>query len=259
MCLLVLAHRARPDYPLVLLANRDEYYDRPTAPARFWQEAPHVLAGRDLKAGGTWLGMDTRGRFAAITNYRDPGSYKSAAPSRGALVSDYLLCDMPPETYIDRVSTKASEYNGFNLVVGDLSRIFWFSNRDGAVVELSPGVHGLSNHLLNTPWPKVEKAKKGLAELLAQDPLPQEERFLALLADTTPAPDHLLPDTGVGLEWERILSPIFIKSPNYGTRSSTIIVVDKEGKVTFVEKTHVPKTKVKRFSWESKPLTRVAQ
>ncbi len=238
MCLLVIAYKHHPKYPLVVLANRDEYYDRPSAPARFWDEAPSVLAGKDLRAGGTWLGITTRGKMAAITNYRDPKSVRTGAPSRGILVRDFLVEDKSARDYLDYLVPRASQYNGFNLILGDTEGLYWYSNKADGPKLLGPGLYGLSNHLLDTPWPKVTKAKRALSRLLASDELPPDEAFFQLLTDRTPAEDSLLPNTGVGLEWERILSPIFISSVIYGTRSSTLIFVDAKGKVRFVEKTY---------------------
>ncbi len=253
MCLLVIAYKAHPGYELVLIANRDEYYERPTAPAEFWPDAPHVLAGRDLKAGGAWLGITKQGRLAAITNFRDPVSHKPGAPSRGRLVADFLLSRDSAEKYSKRISKHGESYNGFNLILGDGDKLLWYSNRAHKRKVLAPGLYGLSNHLLDTPWPKVVKAKEGLARLMNEESFPQEDALLSLLEDNTPAPDHELPDTGVGLEWERMLSPIFIKSPNYGTRSSTILLIEKSGKITFVEKTHSPfgqEGLVRRFTFQ---------
>ena len=235
MCLILLAWKTREDYPLIVAANRDEFYQRPTAPADFWEEAPEILAGRDLQAGGTWFGIDRQGRLAALTNYRDPALHRTGAPSRGELVSDYLRGRQEPKAYLDAVESRAGLYNGFSLVLGNLSSLCFFSNRD-ARFPLEPGLHGMSNRLLDTPWPKVERGKRALAALLAAGDEPAPEALLALLADRLRPPDDELPDTGVGLEWERVLSPIFIESPLYGTRSSTVLIVDSEGRVTLVER-----------------------
>jgi len=234
MCLILLAWKADGDYPLVLAANRDEFYDRPSAAADFWEEDPDLLAGRDLQEGGTWLGMTRTGRVAALTNYRDPASLKAGAPSRGRLVVDYLRGRENPAAYLDGIAP-AGGYNGFNLLVGNPDELFCFSNRGGRH-RVEPGIHGLSNRLLDTPWPKVERGKEALAALLKKGK-PTPEKMLDLLADQSRPPEGSLPDTGVGLEWERILSPLFIVSPVYGTRSSTVLLVDRSGEVTFVERT----------------------
>lgn len=235
MCLILFAWKVHKNFPLILIANRDEFYERPTAPAAFWDGAPGLLAGRDLQEGGTWLGITRRGKLAALTNYRDPASLKSKAPSRGHLVSDYLRGRQTPENYLARIKPKAGQYNGFNLLIGDVSELFCFSNRNG-LQTVSAGIHGMSNHLLDTPWPKVERGKRALNELIGRKRNPSPEALLALLADRTRPPDEQLPITGVGLEWERVLSPLFIESRGYGTRSSTILTIDRAGRATFVER-----------------------
>jgi uncharacterized protein with NRDE domain len=237
MCLLLLAVQKHPDYALVLAANRDEYYDRPTAPAAFWDEAPHLLAGKDLRAGGTWLGITKNGRIAAITNYRDPASIKTNAPSRGKLVSGFLLGQENPEHFFERLAQEKDRYNGFNLIIGENDRLYWFSNRGDGLRKLSPGVYGLSNRLLDTPWPKLTRSKEALVRLISEEKNPSQDDLFQMLLDPTVAGDDQLPDTGVGIKWERILSPIFITSPTYGTRSSTIILIDRQNRVTFTEKT----------------------
>jgi uncharacterized protein with NRDE domain len=224
MCLIVLAWQAHPDFPLVLAANRDEFHHRATAPARFWPEAPELLAGRDLVAGGTWLGVTRSGRFAALTNYREPGAPRGEC-SRGLLVSSFLQGDAEPMTHAQAVMAEADRYSGFNLLLGEGGELVVLSNRGMPPRRLAPGVHALSNHLLDTPWPKVEKAHAGLA---AQQAAPDVDSLLRLLADADPAPDEYLPDTGVGLEMERMLSPLFIRSPRYGTRASTVLLMGRE-------------------------------
>ena len=238
MCLLLVANKIKPGYRLILAANRDEFYDRPTAAACFWQEVPALLAGRDLKAGGTWLGITRSGRIAALTNYRDPSSRKTNAPSRGELPVRYLSGTESASDFIDNLKRTAVLYNGFNLVLGDGNDTYWFSNRAQKMRVLDPGLYGLSNHLLNTPWPKVEKSRASFAVLLAPETIPPPESFFEMLNDCTPAEPERLPDTGVGEDWERILSPVFITSAIYGTRSSTLIFIDADNHVTFVEKTY---------------------
>jgi uncharacterized protein with NRDE domain len=235
MCLILFAWKMHENYPLVLAANRDEFYDRPSAPAAFWEDAPDLLAGRDLRDRGTWLGITRGGRVAALTNYRDPASLKIGAPSRGMLVGDYLRGREIPEAYLHRIAPGADRFNGFNLLVGDTEDLFCFSNR-GARERLDPGIYGLSNALLDTPWAKVERGKTALSALLKEKMDPSPEALFALLTDRTRPPDDRLPDTGVGLAWERILSPLFIESPVYGTRSSTVLLIDRRGGVTFVER-----------------------
>jgi uncharacterized protein with NRDE domain len=237
MCLILLALHSHPAYPLVFLANRDEFYERPSRPAAFWGDAPHVLAGRDLLAGGTWFGVTTTGRIAAVTNYRDPTRIQAGVRSRGELVSGFLTGQDVPADYLERVSRRGDAYNGFNLLVGTPRELYWYSNRGAGPRPLEPGIHGLSNHLLDTPWHKVRHGKKALREILSNDPDPAIHAFLALLADRSTPDDAELPETGVGPEWERILAPVFITSPTYGTRSSMVLLVDQSGTVTFVEKT----------------------
>lgn len=236
MCLILVAYRYHPKYELVLAANRDEYYDRPTAPMAFWEDAPDLLAGRDLAAGGTWFGITRQGRFAAITNYRDPSALRPDAPSRGPLVSDYLRDRESAWDYLQSLLPRAALYNGFNLLLGDTAGLFYYSNQGGAPQALEPGLYGLSNHLLGTPWPKVRRGLEGLAALLDETTELDTEALLRLLEDRRRAPDHLLPNTGVDLEWERLLSPLFIESPNYGTRSSTILRIDRQGGIEVTEK-----------------------
>jgi uncharacterized protein with NRDE domain len=239
MCLVLIGLHQHPDYSLVVAANRDEFYDRPTSPATFWSDHPHVLGGRDLKAGGTWMGIDRSGRFAAVTNYRQ-GTRETAAPrSRGHLVSDYLTTSADPERYLDEVERDATLYNGFNLLVGDARRLFYYSNREGGRRTLGSGIYGLSNHLLDSPWPKVTASKNALGALLSggSELIPD---LLALLSDRRQAADESLPKTGVSLEWERLLSAAFITSPGYGTRSSTVLLVGRDGSVVLVERSFGP-------------------
>lgn len=235
MCLVLLAYRVHPRYPLILAANRDEFYDRPTAAASFWEEAPGLLAGRDLVHGGTWLGVTGGGRVAALTNYRDPNAALKDAPSRGALVGDFLKSGQSAEDCLRATREKGVRYNGYNLLLGDVGSLFCYSNVADRVDRVTPGIHGLSNHLLDTPWPKVVRGKELLAQAVAAGE-PDSDRLFGLLADRTPAPDHLLPDTGVGLDLERLLSSIFITSERYGTRSSTLVLVDLDGETAFVER-----------------------
>jgi uncharacterized protein with NRDE domain len=235
MCTLLLAIEQHPRYRLILAANRDEFYERPTASAAFWCEAPHLFAGRDLARGGTWLGVTTAGRIAALTNYREPHPVRVNPPSRGHLVSDFLSSNLGGEEYLQQLQSSALPYSGYNLLVGDLNRLYYYSNKSDGILSLSPGLYGLSNHLLDTPWPKVLRGKGALAQLLEGAEVSAEDLF-GILADPTQAPDQDLPDTGVGLELERVLSSIFIKTETYGTRSSTVLLVDADGQTTFIER-----------------------
>lgn len=234
MCLIVFAHRAHPAYRLVVAANRDEWFQRPTAPAGFWADAPEVFAGRDLEHRGTWLGVSTTDRFSAITNFRDPGNHRPDAPSRGRLVSDFLRSGVTPEAYLERLRSDAASYNGFSLLVGDGESLCYFSNREGEIRGLAPGIYGLSNHLLDVPWPKVRLGKARLAARL--DDGVDEDALLALLDDTGAAPDAELPRTGVSLEWERRLSALRTLADGYGTRSSTALLIGPDGEVRVAER-----------------------
>jgi uncharacterized protein with NRDE domain len=240
MCLLLMVHDAHPKYRLIVAANRDEFYDRPTLPAAFWTDAPTVLAGRDLRAGGTWLGIDRTGRFAAVTNYRQGQREPTALRSRGHLVSGFLIGEATPRAHIEQVAGEAALYNGFNLIAGDARELVYFSNREGNARALTPGVYGLSNHLLDTPWPKVTSGKAALSALVREDPPELVAGLFALLSDPHQPADNLLPETGIGREWERLLSSAFIGSDEYGTRSSTVVLVSRSGQVVFVERSFGP-------------------
>ena len=236
MCLLFVSYRLTPGYPLALAANRDEFYRRPTAPLGFLDEGGSILGGRDLQGGGTWLGIGPGLRFAALTNYRDPASNRADAPSRGAIVLDYLLGSASAEDYLRHLSPRAGAYNGFNLVAGDGQGLFSLSSRQPGYCRLEPGFYGLSNHLLDSPWPKVIRGKELLRPHLVDRP--NVEGVFAALGDRFQPEASLLPDTGVGPDWERLLSSIFIGGETYGTRSSALILVDHLGGIDFYEKTH---------------------
>lgn len=242
MCLIALALDAHPAYRLVVAANRDEFYTRPTAPAEWWADAPDVLAGRDLREGGTWMGVTRGGRVAAVTNYRDPGfAYLEGAPSRGALVADFLRGSVDAEAYAHGLSQRAADYNGFNLLVGDDGGFFYVCNRTDGVRRLEPGIYGLSNALLDTPWPKVVRAKAAMADALAAaEGDGWDAPLWKALADRVIAADDSLPDTGVGTDRERLLSPPFIRTDVYGTRASTVLTITREGEVRFVERSVAP-------------------
>lgn len=239
MCLILFAYNHHPGYPLVLAANRDEYYERPTAQTAFWDDYPDVLAGRDLVAGGTWLGLTRTGRFAALTNYRDPALTVKNPRSRGYLISDYLCGDLSPGDYMTMLSKQDAQFRGFNLLAGDRFSLWYYCNITGYPQRLSPGLYGLSNRFLDTPWPKVTRGKEKMAHCLQAETFDAENLF-TLLGDDRPAHDSELPCTGVGLEWERILSPVFIRSATYGTRSSTALTIDHTGTVRFTERTYSP-------------------
>ncbi len=235
MCLILFAYESHPKYKLVVAANRDEFYSRPTSPADFWQDKPEILAGRDLREGGTWMGITTNGRFAALTNYRDPSRNKKTAPSRGHLVQRFLDSTMTPSAYIDQIPDAGKEYNGFNLLIGEHDSLYYYSNREQILRPVSPGIHGLSNALLNDPWPKVIKGKQALEMALQHDEVKPEQLF-AILVDQEPVEDQELPDTGVGLEMERGLAPAFVTMSGYGTKTSTVILIDHSDQVRFWER-----------------------
>lgn len=226
-----------PKYALVLAGNRDEAYARPTAPAQFWDDAPEILAGRDLKAGGTWMGVSRSGQWSVITNIRDPQTRREDAPSRGHLVSDYLKSGQGPVDYLHTIAPDADRYNGFNLIVGDVDTCAYLSNGRNGVEEVESGIHGLSNAVLNDAWPKTQKAKASLRELTQTEEV-SPDALLAILDDREPFPAERLPDTGVGKEIERMLSPLFITSDAYGTRASTVLLISHEGRVDFIERTY---------------------
>lgn len=236
MCLILFAHQAHAKYPLILAANRDESYERATAPAAFWHDHPHIYGGRDLEKGGTWLGLTLSGRVAAVTNYRDPNAAKTAPLSRGALVSGFLAGDGDTPSYLARVKAQGNRYNGFILIAGDLDALYWYSNRGPGIEKIPPGVHGLSNHLLNSPWPKINRSKQALEALLGAGEAAIVPGLFDILSDRSEAPDDELPDTGVGLQRERQLSAIFISGERSGTRASSVMLVDNEGRVLFIER-----------------------
>ncbi|WP_373446059.1 NRDE family protein [Salinicoccus bachuensis] len=235
MCLIIFQKNSHPDYKLIVAANRDEFYERPTASAGFWQDHPEVLAGRDLSKGGTWLGLTKSGRFAAVTNIRKPGMDGTDKKSRGALVSGYLTGHTSPEQFLGSLEAEKDDYSGFNLLVGDQNDLFYLNN-DGTSVEGVPdGTHGLSNHHLNTPWPKVVKGRSRLGEYLQSEGAMDPDVIFDILADSEEAEDNL-PDTGLPKPLERKLSSPFISTPEYGTRSSTVILIDHEDNATFIER-----------------------
>ncbi len=234
MCLILFAYHAHPVYKLIVAANRDEFLQRRTAPIHFWEDEPTVLAGRDLEKMGTWMGVTKAGRYAAITNYRDPGEIADGKQSRGKLVSDALTFNGDPADYMKRLELTNSQYPGYNLLVGDLNNLFYYSNVGKSLEKVKPGIHGLSNHLLDTNWPKVEKGKEGLSTIINGNNLVED--LLELLQNTDQPNDTLLPKTGMSLEWERILSSLFIQTNGYGTRSSTVLLMS-DTEIQYVERT----------------------
>jgi uncharacterized protein with NRDE domain len=236
MCLIVFAWRPEHDLPLVMAANRDEFYARPSLPLGGWEDAPGLYGGRDLEAGGTWLGIGPQGRFAALTNLRDPRQ-PPRGRSRGELPVQFLRSPLAPEAFLMDVAQRAGDYSGFNLLIGDRQQLWLLNSRSGMPEQLSEGLYGLSNAGLDTPWPKVEKAKALLSECLIA---PQVPTLLDLLHDGQQAEDAQLPDTGVGLNTERLLSSIFIATHSYGTRASTVLLVRADGSRVMVERNYGP-------------------
>lgn len=235
MCLLLFAYKQHPVYKLIVASNRDEFFQRPTAPLHFWEDHPMVLAGRDLVKRGTWMGVTKTGRFAALTNFRDPSENVTGKKSRGELVANALTCRGNIQDYMKDLDKNKEQYPGYNLLAGDQNELFYYSNKGDVLTRVEPGIHGLSNHLLDTEWPKVVKGKQGLSKAIEHENM--VDRLFELLQDTDQPMDDLLPSTGVSLEWERILSPLFIKSKNYGTRSSTILLMsDKE--INYIERVY---------------------
>jgi len=254
MCLILIAHQLTEQMPLLVLANRDEFYNRPTAAAESWKECPEMFAGRDLVSGGTWFGA-CNDRWATVTNIREGvrNQEHHNSKSRGWLVRNYLQGDLSPDNFFASIEATTDDFAGFNLLLGDSNEIWYSSNREASTRPLEPGIYGLSNHLLDTPWPKIVRAKESFSKLLSKSNFNDEEAF-ALLADTTRASDSELPETGVPLEWERALSAIFITMPKYGTRCSTLLMAKADGHRLFVERRftdgpHLWETS--EFSWTS--------
>lgn len=238
MCLLVLAYRVDPARPIVLTANRDELYARPSAPLGVWPDEPSICAGRDLAQGGTWLGVTRAGRFAALTNFRR-GTPCVAPRSRGDVVLDYLRSALTPEQYTAQLERVADQFAGFSVIVGDLEHEpRYFSNQDNISRPLTPGLYGLSNQGLDEPWPKVTRAKQRINELLATGRA-SPEALCDAMTDREQPPDHLLPDTGVGLAIERMAAPMFIAAERYGTRAVTAVLIS-ERRALLYERSYGP-------------------
>ncbi|MBS1199709.1 MAG: hypothetical protein H6R27_387 [Proteobacteria bacterium] len=240
MCLLVVALDAHPDYRLVMVGHRDEFHARPAAPLGWWADEPDILAGRDLAAGGTWLGIGRDGRVGVVTNVRGADALVAGAPSRGALVPGFLSAGTPAPDHAATLTAGSAAYSGFNLLTFDGSCLSYVTNRPVAEAEtLAAGLYGLSNARLDSPWPKVELARQRVADVLAGGRVVPESLFAAI-DDRQPAPDAELPDTGIGLEWERLLSAPFIVSPDYGTRCTTLVLAGRDGGIRVEERRYSP-------------------
>lgn len=239
MCLLVLAWQVHPEQRLLFAGNRDEFHQRPARSAEWWPDAPGVLAGRDLQAGGTWLGADREGRFAVVTNFREPVTETGGgSPSRGRLISDFLTGSETARDYASALEDRKDDYAGFNLLAADADGLHYVTNRAPGRLDLPAGVYALSNSTLNTPWPKVSRLRRGFSAILEE--APAADQLFELLADRQPAADDELPDTGIGRDLERLLSPAFIVSPAYGTRCSTVFWVSRDGGALFAERSFGP-------------------
>lgn len=236
MCLIVFAWRPGHALPLLVAANRDEFYPRPSLALAHWDDQPGIYAGRDLKAGGTWLGIGAQGRFAALTNLRDP-SQAEGVRSRGELALDFLRSALSPAAFLAELQSRVGAFSGFNLLLGNAEQLWHYNPRSGAPQQLAPGVYGMSNASLDTPWPKLLRAKSALAEALASA---QEEALFSLLSDRQIAADADLPQTGIALEFERLLSSAFISSASYGTRASTVLKVQADGQRVLIERSFGP-------------------
>lgn len=238
MCLINFHIHEHPTYKLIIAANRDEFYERPTAQAHFWDDNNTILAGRDLRQMGTWLGVSKQGRFAALTNIRDPKQNESNKRSRGEIVSNYLTSSLSPIEYLEQLHTQHDQYNGFNVLVGNQEHLYYYNNLNMQMTRIPNGTHGVSNHLLNTPWPKVTQGKVLLHQYVSSQKTIRINDLFEILGNQHKAEDLNLPQTGVGIELERELSPLFIKTETYGTRSSTVVLIDKDDQVTFAERTY---------------------
>lgn len=237
MCTLSFAWQFHPRYSFVFAGNRDEFHQRPTQAAQWWPDA-QILAGRDVEAGGTWLGVDRHGRFAVVTNFREGRAADKSRRSRGQLVVDFFSYQ-DTDQFRQQLHRSANTHSGYSLVFGELSSALYHHSNRGSSGGINRGIHGLSNRLLDTPWPKVTRTMQALEELL-HEPMIETDALFSILADRTRAPSRDLPDTGVGEELESLLSSTFIISPDYGTRSSTVILLDRDGQLQFVERSFDP-------------------
>lgn len=253
MCLIVFAYGQHEHFPWIVAANRDEFYQRPTAPIERWQDHPDIVGGRDLLAGGSWMAVTAHPKFAAVTNYREPDP-PEAPRSRGDLVRDFLLFGGSAAEFVDSLGDLQA-FGGFNLLLADADGLFYVSNRSEAPLrQLQPGIYSLSNHLLDTPWPKVERARTAMHDYIARGATTNAEELLwSCLRDESKAPDEELPSTGISLEFERLLSSPFIQSATYGTRSSTVLVRDRLEGIRMEERTRDGSTRTRTVSFRDAP------
>ena len=240
MCYILLAINQRKEYPFILAANRDEFYQRASSQLAFWEDKPHIAGGRDLEQGGTWMGVTKTGHFAAITNYREAATSRASLRSRGLLITDYLDSNININSFSDKLQAQADTYSGYNLIYGNLpNQLYYFSNRNNRKPQpLAAGIYALSNHLLDTPWPKVKSGKQNFEKIIKNPKSKLNPLLFQLLSDQTTADSDQLPNTGIDGKFEKLLSSIFIKSDHYGTRCSSILTVDQFGQISFTELTH---------------------
>lgn len=244
MCLINFSFQQNSQYPFILIANRDEYYKRPAEKLHWWlEEGIGIIAGKDQKDGGTWMGMNKKGEFAALTNYRDLHNIKKQAPSRGIIIKKFLNGEIPSDERMRYLKTQGKFFNGFNIIYGDSNQLFFYSNSNEQHKNIYPGIYGLSNAVLDTPWPKVIKSKKEF--IAALDDIDNEDRFFEIFQNKNTAPENELPDTGVSLEWEKKLSSIFINTENYGTRLTTFVRISNKGNVLYREINYAPMHDIK--------------
>ncbi len=236
MCLILFALNQHPQYKLIMAANRDEFFKRPTLDANFWIEKHSILGGRDIQSGGTWLGINKNGRFIAITNFRDPNNEKNNARSRGELSNEFLSQNLDVSTFLSDVSKNKHHYNGFNLLLSDdcFDSMYHYSNISDQSSKIIDGIHGLSNHLLDTPWPKIQSGKNYLSSIIKSESIDMYE-IIEILKSNKKAPDNLLPETGISYDLEKKLSPVFISMKGYGTRCSTVVLVNTNNELSFLE------------------------
>jgi len=240
MCLYILFYQSHPDYPIILAGNRDEFYERKALPLHHWVEQPGIAGGIDLKEGGSWLAVNNSGKFAVVTNYRDPKNIKDTAVSRGTLVSDFLIREYGYEEYLNIIAENNRDYNGYNLIIGNPHEVYYYSNMIHHYRKLAGGIYMLSNHLLDTPWYKALRAGKMCSEILNRGKEIDTDALFNVFTDQTTAPDDQLPDTGVGYTLEKMLSSIYIESKVYGTMATTILTIGNNGKICMYEKTYKP-------------------
>lgn len=238
MCILFIAVEQHPDYPLIIAANRDEYFARPTDSSKYWTEHPSILAGKDLVAGGTWMGVTQNGFISSLTNIRNPLKLKEDVRSRGELVLNYLVNEPSSKEYLNVLEHSKDEYNGYNLLFGHWDNLYVYNNHDNQAHQLTPGFYGLSNANLNSPWPKINKGVKDLEDYCKNPGDLKDKVFFELMQNDTLAEDHLVQKTGAPEEWEKQLSSIFIRTPKYGTRASTLVLVDQSHKMHWHEKVY---------------------